>query len=360
MKLKIDTKYSQRDGQWGSTMLGFNTVAPYNIANFGCKLTCFAMYARALGKMETPATLNEKFKATNQFTNGGELNDDNCFNVVFGDVNLKYQSRKYTDLVPDSVLDTARQLLDQGYVLFAEIDFYPATVNEDMHFVLINGYDGNTWYVVDPWTGTQITLDVYGDIKRVLYRIWCYDKTLPREGATITIPIETNDTNVKKATQWDKTCAKYVPDKDPKDTLFEDLQSVVAGYLSLATTAQTKQQEAEKALVIAQTEVKNQKDKLANVQEQCQKDYNLLLADYNTLKETATTVEKLRGQYQGTIDQLTGELREAQKQGGIKQTQIAQLKTEIDTLKANQAKTYKFGTLVALIWAKLKNFDIKL
>ena len=360
MKLKVDTKYSQRDGQWASTMLGFNTNAPYNIGNFGCKLTCFAMYARAIGKQENPATLNEKFKATNQFTNGGELNSDNCFNVIFGDVNIKYQSRKYDDLIPDTLLVTMKEYLDQGYILFAEIDFYPATVNEDMHFVLINGYEGDKWLIVDPWTGEQLTLDVYGDIKRVLYRVWCYDRTVEKEGATITIPVATNDINVQKATQWDATVGKYVPNKDPKDALFPDLQAVVAGYLSVATTAQNAEIETEKKLALALTEVENQKDKVANIQADCQKSYGLLLGDYNTLKETATTVEKLRGQYQGTIDEQLGTIRALQKQGGLDGLTITDLKTQIESLKANQAKSYTVGDLLKLIWERVKVLDVKL
>lgn len=360
MKLQIDTKYSQRDGQWAGIMLGFNTVAPYTIGNFGCKLTCLAMYARAIGKMETPATLNEKLKTTNQFTNGGELNNDNCFNVVFGDVNLKYQSRKYDDLIPDTLLTTMKQYLDQGYVLFAEIDFYPATVNEDMHFVLINGYDDQNWYCVDPWTGTQVTLAVYGDVKRVLYRVYCYDKTLSKEGETITIPVETNDTNVKKATQWDATVGKYVPNKDPKDALFADLQAVVAGYLSIATTAQNDKLEIQKQLAIANTEIENQKDKVANIQADCQKSYDLLLGDYNTLKSTAVTIEKLRGQYQGTVDEQAGTIRALQKQSGLDAITIADQKTQIDNLKSTQAKSYKVGELLQMIWLKVKALDIKL
>jgi len=194
----------------------------------------------------------------------------------------------------------------------------------------------------------------------VLYRVWSYDKTLAREGAEICLPVETNDLNVKKATQWDATVGKYLPSKDPKDALFADLQAVVAGYLSIATTAQNERDEANKQLALARTEIENQKDKVANIQADCQKTYNLLLADYNTLKATAVTVEKLRGQYEGTITTLQGELREAQKATGQAELIITEQKAKIEALEKATIKSYKVGELLQMIWVKVRNLDIKL
>jgi len=340
-------------------MLGFNTQLPYTIGNFGCKLTCFAMYAKALGKNETPLTLNDKFRTTGQFTGGGNLNDDNCFHVVFGDVNMKYASPKYDDLVPDSLLTKMKQLLDGGFVLFAEIDFNPSTVVEDMHFVLINGYDDQNWYVVDPWTGTQITLGVYGDVKRVLYRVWAYDLPLQKEAQEICIDGKLYEHLVNGASVR-KDVATYLEISDPDNTPFDKIQSVIVGYKSLVTDSQNKANEANTKLAIANTEIVNLKDKIANMTSECQKSYSLLEAEYKALIEKSKTDEKLKGEYQGMIDEYAGKVRELEKAGGQKDLQITALTSKVEVLTKNQAKSYKLGELLGLIWEKIKVFDIKL
>jgi len=65
--------FGQRDSRWESKLLGYNTSPTYTLGLYGCLVTSFAMYLKAIGKDETPDTVNEKLKANNGFVNGGNL-----------------------------------------------------------------------------------------------------------------------------------------------------------------------------------------------------------------------------------------------------------------------------------------------
>jgi len=176
-KLKIPARQSQRDSRWASVLLGYNTNAVYNIGNYGCLITCFANY---LGK--TPIEINDILKANQGF----EKDSGNFIwlkSTVLGLTEV-YSSPRYDDAVSTQGLAKMKQLIDEGRPLIAEIDFNPATIVEDMHFVLIHGYDETkeeTFFAIDPYTGTEIDLSVYGGVRRTLYRFRAYDKTLPFE-----------------------------------------------------------------------------------------------------------------------------------------------------------------------------------
>lgn len=171
-KLKIPRIQSQRDGRWTNVLLGYNTNQPYTIGNYGCLITCFANYLD-----KTPIEINDILKANQGFIQGGLFVWSKS--TVLG-LNQVYLSPRYEDAVSSQGLDKMRQLIDEGRPLIAEIDFNPSTVSEEMHYVLIHGYDGNDkFFCIDPWTGQEIDLDVYGGVRRAVYQFRAYDKTLP-------------------------------------------------------------------------------------------------------------------------------------------------------------------------------------
>jgi uncharacterized Fe-S cluster-containing radical SAM superfamily protein len=173
VKLKILNCYSQRDSQWASKLLGFNTQSPYTIGKFGCLITCYGMYVN-----KNPGEINELLKANNGFTAGsGNFIWSKC--AVLG-LNETYLSPFYNEPVSTQGITKMKALLDEGRPLVCHIDFDPSDPDDDQHWLLIIGYDEpEVFYAADPYTGTIITLDVYGGARRCIYQWRAYDKTLP-------------------------------------------------------------------------------------------------------------------------------------------------------------------------------------
>lgn len=171
---------SQRDPQWANILLGYNKNLPYTIGNYGCLITTLGNY---IGK--TPTEVNEILKANNGFTkDSGDL--------IWGQVtalglNQEYISPKYEDAVTSQGLQKVKDFLDQGFPLVCEVDFNPNTEGEEMHFVLLIGYEGSDFYAVDPWVGQIINVSVYGGPARAIIQFKAFDKKLEIIGTTPTV-----------------------------------------------------------------------------------------------------------------------------------------------------------------------------
>lgn len=175
MKLSIPVLW-QRDNTWGSVILGYNPVGaldafkhPYNIYWYGCLITCFSMI---IGKK--PDETNKLLQDNGGFKDkSGEFIWSKC--TAMG-MNQQYLSPRWDGPATDQGIQTAKSYLDQGFPLVCEIDFNPATNGEEMHFVLVTGYDGDQFTCNDPWTGDDTTLDKYGGFKRAVIQYRVYDK----------------------------------------------------------------------------------------------------------------------------------------------------------------------------------------
>lgn len=128
-----------------------------------------------------------------------------------------------------------------------------------------------------------------------------------------------------------------LPGDNPEDTPLDKVQNVINGIRSRVTAVEGERDNARSELKVAQQEVLNQKDKVANTEAKCQRDIQLKESEISVLKQSNPTLEKLKGQYEGTITLLEDKLREAQKQGGIKDLAIADLQTKLDA-KVEAAK----------------------
>ena len=178
MKLKLPLILGQRNPQWSSFTLGNNSGAPYTFGNYACGITSLGMIT---GK--TPVEVNDILKK-----NGGFGPDDGLIQwtkaIKALGLNLEYQSPSWDGLVTSQGIAKAKSFLDQGKVLMAEIDFNPATTGEEMHFVVVNGYDGENFSIADPWTGNEKSFDTYGGFARAVINYRVFDKTFPKDGAT--------------------------------------------------------------------------------------------------------------------------------------------------------------------------------
>lgn len=121
-----------------------------------------------------------------------------------------------------------------------------------------------------------------------------------------------------------------LPGESPEDTPLDKVQNVINGIRSRVTAVEGERDSARSELKVAQQEVQNRIDQVANVEAKCQRDIQLKEIEISALKESSPSLEKLKGQYEGTITLLEGQLREAQKQGGIKDLAIADLQAKLD------------------------------
>lgn len=173
-KLTIPLIQSQRDGRWSSVILGNNSLSQYNIGNYGCLITSLANY---LGK--TPVDINN---IKGLFVDKG--GDFIWSQTGLLGLNNIYTSPNYTGPATTQAITKMKTLLDEGRPLLCEIDFNTTTDEEEMHFILIIGYDdssptGEEFVAIDPWTGTEISASVYGGVRRMLINFRAYDKILP-------------------------------------------------------------------------------------------------------------------------------------------------------------------------------------
>jgi len=323
-KLKVETVFNQNDSEWKNVFLGFNTVLPYTIGGFGCKLCTIATYLKAIGKDVTPLSLNQTFRDKKLFTDengkvGNGLLADEVVPTVYPDITIHYKSQKYEAAMPDSVIAKIRSLIDSGYLVFAEVDFYPSTVMEDMHFIQIYGYgDNGEFYILDPWTGKKLELSTYGEPARVLYRIWCYDKTIPEEtlvDKVITILQSLYGWLVSRATVA-KEVAQFLGISDPDNAPTEAYTKSIAGIKSATTACQTQLGTAQSDLATALQEVKNRKEQVERIQQTADASAKLLQAQIDASKAGSSAWSTLETQYKGRIQVLETQMDEASKAKG--------------------------------------------
>ncbi len=137
---------SQRDARWADKRLG-QVGSNQTIGKWGCLLTCFAMVANVYDHQVTPAQLNDSM-----VRQGG-----------FIDVNLtKWNALTdvYTDMIyggkvgsTPEVTKTIDASLAEGRPVAVQVDFTSDTpyTDNDQHWVLIVGKDGEDYRINDPW-----------------------------------------------------------------------------------------------------------------------------------------------------------------------------------------------------------------
>jgi uncharacterized protein YvpB len=205
MKLQVPV-FGQRDSRWANKLLGTSTST---IGGYGCLITSIAMLAKYYGKDTDPDRMNTSLISVGGYASG------NLYKWYEG-VTKIYPDITCTKIVytPDP-LSTAQETelkneIDAGRPVVLYVDFNPATAAPDMHFVLLIGYEGDTFYMNDPWYGDTANLTRYGDHHVTINQYVFHKGTVPTASSD-TIPVLKTDFErlVTKATELDNQNPKY-------------------------------------------------------------------------------------------------------------------------------------------------------
>lgn len=156
--------------------------------------------------------------------------------------------------------------------------------------------------------------------------------TLPKEKLTMTIDEELF-THLVDGSTVRKELAIYLRENggngfdDPDNTPLSTFKSHYQGKQSYITSLENDKNKLNTDLAKANTEIENQKDKLANKEAEWQGQDKLRLAQIDKLNKDLKNAESLVGQYTGTISTLEGNLRDKQKEVGQLQLRIAELES---------------------------------
>jgi hypothetical protein len=140
---------SQTDPRWSSLQLGFGE-ADSTIGNYGCTLTCLTMLSNGYGFSETPATLNEKFKALGPGVGfGGETRNLIFFNALdAARPGMRYVDRAWCEGVP-APMDRINANLDANKAVVIQLDQSPSPLFQQ-HWVLLIGRADGDYLILDP------------------------------------------------------------------------------------------------------------------------------------------------------------------------------------------------------------------
>ena len=365
MKINLPVLFDQGDPRWATKLLGFNTNSVYNFKNYACLLCCQAATARYYGKSVDPISLNDKLKALGPgagFVAGSGNYVWNAITKIFSDIKEKLVNTPMP--LTDAQLGEIRSAIDDGYPVMIQIDYNPKTVANDMHFVLVVDYntsDENDLTIYDPIGGVYKSLKAYlgwfrPNARKTIEKYIVLKGPVPAQaGNTVAVDAKVFPNLVHNSGEYDKTVAEYLPGNDPTKTNFVDIQRVVNGYKSDASKAKSSLVETQAELAKAQIEVTNQKEKVANIEAQCQRQLELKNAEITALKQAQPNIDKLKAEYTGTINALETDLREAQKQGGIKDVKITELQSKLKSCEAGEetlTALQKIIEYIKSIWQK--------
>jgi len=360
MKVTLPVTYSQTDAQWGTLLLGYNTDSKFNIANYGCLVACLAMVARYFGKDVNLAKMNDLLKQVTGFSNGG-VYVWGGINKAFGDISEKVTSTPQA--LTDDQLGEIKAALDKALPVIVQIDYNPATVPVDSHFVVLVDYDPNdenNFTIVDPLGGQIKSLKqgylswLKPSVRKTIEEYFIYEGPLqpvtpptppaptPAPG-DIEVPIETNERLVKKSTQWDKTVEYLELEKSADDAMFEHARRVIAGFKSRITDFQRQAEAAQKAQVTAEANTTVLETQNSTLKADLTREQKAHKDEVDALKQSAQNPENLKKTYDANLAAVQKERDDALEEVRKLRIEIAQKQTAEALANGNDTVTVGNG-----------------
>lgn len=170
--------YSQKALPWGKEKLGNSDL---EIEDYGCLMTNLTNIANYFNQTINPSTMNRKIKEIGGFANADYI--WGALPKIFSDIKEVY--KRTSKRLTDEQVAEIKQAIDDGNPVMVWIDYNPATVKNDMHWVLIVGYDcndENNFTIVDPIDGKTRSLKEYlkfliGSMRRTIEAFVIYSGT---------------------------------------------------------------------------------------------------------------------------------------------------------------------------------------
>jgi hypothetical protein len=96
-----------------------------------------------------------------------------------------------------------KALLDERRPLICHVDFDPNDPDDDMHWVLITSYVGDTFQCNDPWSGKNVPVDVYGgSIERAVIEFRAYDPVVSESSVAPDQSLELDNCRLSRDSHW--------------------------------------------------------------------------------------------------------------------------------------------------------------
>lgn len=139
--------FSQCNSNWATLPLGTCSVT---ICKSGCAITSVSMVFNYYGETFTPKTLNSWLTNNGGYNSGCYINWSKSATAT---KNVIWKAR-----IDKENFTLLKSELDQGYPVIVEVKR-----NDKQHFVVVTGYNGNTYYINDPASVNNKTLASYNN-----------------------------------------------------------------------------------------------------------------------------------------------------------------------------------------------------
>ena len=349
-KINLPNIYSQWDSRWANTLLGYNTNPQYNIYNYGCLITCLSMVARYYRKETDPGSINATLKSINGYTASSGNYVYGSFTKIYSDIKEKLTTTPAA--LTDAQMAEIRTAIDSRYPVMIKLDVNPRTVALDMHFVLIVGYnasDENDLIIADPLGGKERSLKDYlgwyrPSARSTIEAYAIYTGNVPKQNSdTVVLSKDDAERRTHNGEQWIKIHGYLNLEGDPSLTQFEDAQAVIAGIKSTNTSLKTQLDTANGTLAAKTQEIINKDNQISTLDQRLIEKDKEHKAQMEALKDSMPNVTKLTKQYEGTISQLEGKVRDTQGT-------VDELRIELAKCKGVENDVKEAQGLIAKLW----------
>lgn len=152
--------FKQGDSAWGNEKLG---TSQYTLASDGCVITAMAMLAKFYGKDTNPSKLNQDTVRV-----GGFVNDSL---YAWASITKIYPDIKFTEIqeypFDPAPVEKYRAEIENGRPFLIWLDVNPRQAGNQMHWIIVIGYEGDDFLINDPLYGeTYFFKAKYGDITK--------------------------------------------------------------------------------------------------------------------------------------------------------------------------------------------------
>lgn len=179
--------YSQNDGRWKNTPLGFSGNLFLGMKNgvfsvaAGCYVTACAELATMFGHPIDPPGMNELLKQRGLIGADGSIIGNDILGKLYDDIEFINRTNWWTEPTPLNFFDFHG---DDRYGGFVKIDTNAAAGIQE-HWLTVLGWDGGGDIIVlDPWDGLRKGLSAYANkegttVPKIIYAGIIYRKKLP-------------------------------------------------------------------------------------------------------------------------------------------------------------------------------------